>query len=1526
MKENNKYIFFKRMLVLVLTVVMISTQMDMSVLNVLASETTGVCRESINSNMEENALPDTEETISDNGTQTAEVEETISDNFPEASEPEESVSSNEATEVSSNDLPEDEEILIEIEKTISDDEVSVESQTDMASEGMAAFAPTMDKKNHRIFANGTPITLEAGIEKSSNTRIKYEATGVEVYMDLDPDTEGEQTEADLSEWDIYGGCEDDSLGTQDNPVNASITINGGYVEDVYGGSFSASEDNYGDTYVTVNGGTVETIYGGGKNSPVVGDTHVMICGGKVVYFVYGGGANYFGSVKGNTHITVTGGTIGRSMYGSGFGYDGDAQVTGDTYIEISGGRMLEDVLGGYQYVNGNTHITVTGGTISEDVCGGALADVAGCTNVIITGGEVYGKIRGDGYTARYSTGTKNGYVAIEGEINADTFDNLLHKVNDTTYALKGSVELPVNMEILSGEALTITSDTALNIPTGVTLTNNGTLTIANDNSITGEGTLTGEGDYLYSFTSENIVVPTDLVADGTDLTETAKSQISMNIPESKQIMGKEFRFDVTGWELSIEPAVVKEPGIYTAIYTKGESAVSKTFVVKQNICDAQVTVSGNYIYDGTEQVPTTDNVIVTLSDNTILQADQYEITADSNRNAGTATVVITAKSGAEYLYGGTVTGEFTIAKKAVTVTAADKTRKYKEANPAFDTPESDLVILEGTLGEGDTAADLAVSLKTTARATSLTGTYPITGSSDSSNYDVTVNPGTLTIIRADASVTIAEDKRSYDFTYGVTAFLLQGITVVSDATPMYMLSDGQDINGAPKVENEILEVSDEGVATIKGSGNVNITVHVPKTDNYNAATAEQTITVSIAEDTEKTFIVSGVDGKAYVYTGTAIKPEPVVYDGATEIRLVKGKDYTVSYRNNTKAYTLEPGDEGFDASKAPSVTITGKGNYAKNLTVYYIIRQKDISDTEVTAAEIILEANGKTQTKVPVLTYNKKKLTGVTAEKALTTTKDFIYTYPALEDAATVDTAFKQPGTYAIKVQGTGNYTGEKNVYLNITTKNKGQNIAKATIQRIPDQKYTEWVNDEYDLTEEALVVTTKIDGTITTLERGTHYTVEYQNHTVIGKATVIIRGTGLDEEGNGFVGTKTATFKINGTSITKVQVTGIKNKVYNGIAQKQELDLTLTTTTGSGNNKVTTVTPLTEGIDYEVIYSKNVNVGTAIMTIKGIGAYTGSLRKTFRIDAYDIKNETDSTGKVKEDSLMSETNELFAKADGELTVKYTKGGCTPEVTLVFVGKTLTKGKDYTVTYSNNKVVTTEHLIATKRVPTIKIVGKGNFKGTIKKTFTITERSLKDAEVPVAIEVTDKVVSKNAGGYISKPVLRDADDKVLKEGTDYEKPVYTTIGENDEIIILNNRSKVEAGKVITVTVTGKGAYVGTEEDNVLVATYRITNKSFAGVKVQPIKKIYTGRKIMLSEEDFIGVDTEGSPINKVTIGTGMNKTELVYGDDFEIVAGSYKDNLKKGTASVILKGKGEYGGTKKISFKIVAKDLVKLLK
>lgn len=80
---------------------------------------------------------------------------------------------------------------------------------------------------------------------------------------------------------------------------------------------------------------------------------------------------------------------------------------------------------------------------------------------------------------------------------------------------------------------------------------------------------------------------------------------------------------------------------------------------QSNLAESEITVSGTYTYNGTAQVPTIENVIVTLdSGNHIVDSSNYEITASNNINAGTATLTVTAKDSSNYA--GTKSTTFTI--------------------------------------------------------------------------------------------------------------------------------------------------------------------------------------------------------------------------------------------------------------------------------------------------------------------------------------------------------------------------------------------------------------------------------------------------------------------------------------------------------------------------------------------------------------------------------------------------------------------------------------------------------------------------------------------------------------------------------------------------------------------------------------------------------------------------------------------------------------------------------------------------
>ena len=118
-----------------------------------------------------------------------------------------------------------------------------------------------------------------------------------------------------------------------------------------------------------------------------------------------------------------------------------------------------------------------------------------------------------------------------------------------------------------------------------------------------------------------------------------------------------------------------------------------------------------------------------------------------------------------------------------------------------------------------------------------------------------------------------------------------------------------------------------------------------------------------------------------------------------------------------------------------------------------------------------------------------------------------------------------------------------------------------------------------------------------------------------------------------------------------------------------------------------------------------------------------------------------------------------------------------PGVTVKLNGKTLKNGTDYTVSYSNNTKVGTA---------TVKITGKGNYTGSVSKTFKI-KNNFKKATVS---GISTKAFT---GKNITQSITVKYNGKTLKNGTDYT---------------VSYSSNKNIGTA-TVKIAGKGSYTGT---------------------------------------------------------------------------------------------------------------------
>ena len=98
--------------------------------------------------------------------------------------------------------------------------------------------------------------------------------------------------------------------------------------------------------------------------------------------------------------------------------------------------------------------------------------------------------------------------------------------------------------------------------------------------------------------------------------------------------------------------------------------------------------------------------------------------------------------------------------------------------------------------------------------------------------------------------------------------------------------------------------------------------------------------------------------------------------------------------------------------------------------------------------------------------------------------------------------------------------------------------------------------------------------------------------------------------------------------------------------------------------------------------------------------------------------------------------------------------------------------------------------------------------------------------------------------------------------------------------------------------TGKGKYEGTASTE-----YRVVSKKIDSLTITVKKKSYTGNPVKLTAEDF----------------TFKSGNKVLTDVTFEIDETTYTNNVNSGNATVVIKGTGSYGGTKKITFTIGAK-------
>jgi len=427
------------------------------------------------------------------------------------------------------------------------------------------------------------------------------------------------------------------------------------------------------------------------------------------------------------------------------------------------------------------------------------------------------------------------------------------------------------------------------------------------------------------------------------------------------------------------------------------------------------------------------------------------------------------------------------------------------------------------------------------------------------------------------------------------------------------------------------------------------------------------------------------------------------------------------------------------------------------------------------------------------------------------------------------------------------------------------------------------------------------------TLVKNTDYTLKYKYTVDAGTAYVYIYGAGNYEY------TKKLKYTINKNNGSSLTYTLPDTKIYYDGTEKKPV---VTVKNASG-------TDLELDTDYTVAYSNNIKVGTATITVTGIGNYSYTKTINFTIEensaskytyklstteyVYDGKGKKpsvtvkDSKGKtlVKntdytlsyENYVNAGTATVIVTGKGsyafekriDYTIKVNDGSaCTfnlsatsftydgneqkPTVTIVnSASVTLVEGKDYTVAYANNINVGTA---------TATITGKGNYSFTKVLEFAITGKD--DSTLTFKLSSTKYMYDGNA----KKPsvTVRDEAGNALVKNTDYT---------------IKYKYNVDAGTAYVI-VYGAGGYSYTKK-----IKFTITPNDGASCTYEVL-------------EPSIGYDGNAKePAVSIMNGAG---NALVKGTDFTL---SYSNNINVGTATVIATGIGNYSFTKSLTFEIV---------
>ena len=858
-----------------------------------------------------------------------------------------------------------------------------------------------------------------------------------------------------------------------------------------------------------------------------------------------------------------------------------------------------------------------------------------------------------------------------------------------------------------------------------------------------------------------------------------------------------------------------------------------------------------------------------------------------NGKAQTANVTVTAKTvdntGVTVTYSAAQNGEYGAAVPAFT-DAGDHTVYYKVSAKNHEDVYDSVTVVIDPLSITDAEVELGESLTYNGKEQTQTIASVKVGDVEVTSYTVKNNTGraareyTMTITAGSSNFTGSVEKK---FTIGQLN-IENAVITLGESLTYTGLPQTQTI-ASVKVGELAVDTFDVADAQQVNAGTYTLTV--TGTKNF-TGTAEKEFTIA-----PKT-IVDGdvqVDSRVLTYTGKAQTP------AVTLVGLVRDKDYTVAYENNTNAGTAKltvSGQGNYDgkvektfAIGKASLTVTAEdksvvyGADAPEYTVSYggFVNGEDAAVLGGALAFECSYAKGSPVTEFgyPIavkgltsgnydITFAGGTLSVVRAEGQVTVASVDAKTYGDAPFALEVDThgsdgavTFESSDTNVVTVDDAGVVTivNAGSAVISVKLAKGSNHVAAQTALTVTVQLKTLTTGDVTKPSNVTFngqpqqwqpVVT---DGEKTLVEN-VDYTVSYDKDdftNVAGQITVTVTGMG------NYTGAVARSYKVTPKAILDGDV---------------QVDSRVLTYTGKAQTPQVTVTGLVRDKDYAVAYENNVNAGTGKVTVTGQGNYDGRVEKTFAIGkaALTVTAEDKSVVYGKDAPEFTAAYSGFVNGEdaavlgGALAFEcsYAKGSPVAEFGYPITVKGLTSG-NYDITFAGGtlSVVRAEGQVTVASVDA-KTYGDAPFALEVDThgsdgavTFESSDTNVvtvDDAGVVTIVNAGSAVISvKLAKGsnYVAAQTAveidvarKDIADAVIElgesltyNGGEQTQTVTSVTADGLDVTYTVSGEKQVNAGTYTLTVTGTGNFTGTAEKRFTIARKDIANAVVAAADV-----------------------------------------------------------------------------------------------